>query len=141
MGISDDVRGRMLLAVLAISVVVLVGVVGSIACKPAEIKETRFDNIVRVFWHEENRYSVMLSEPTTNRLKIVSFPEDGSNVELIRDVPAGSPMWAESRIKERGWGGPETILSLRIHIHSEKDIVGGGWNHGKLGRGKTTVVE
>jgi hypothetical protein len=33
------------------------------------------------------------------------------------------------------------LQRLDIHIHNLDEIQGGGWNHGKFGRGKTQVIE
>ncbi len=58
---------------------------------------------------------------------------------LIVDLSQGSLMWVRY-IKNFNFDF-NCLQLLEIHISSEKDIEGGGWNHGKFGRGQTSVIK
>ena len=115
------------------------------------ITENRTDNVVRVFWHEETRYSVMVQKPESAEIKTISFPracwgrsKDNEtrmigNILILADVPDRSPMWVFSKIRDANFDG--CIELLEIHIHSVKDVEGASWNHGKFGSGSTTVIQ
>jgi len=101
--------------------------------------EIKVDNIVRVFMHEPGAYNFLVSRngilvPTEN------YRHSPQRVIIMPDVSREQFMWARVYYKEEeGYGFPQAYLE--IHVHSEKDIEGGGWNHGKFGRGQTVVVE
>lgn len=107
-------------------------------CREDE-KVERMENVVRVFWHEGAHYSVMVRQPNSTRLHIIRLSPiweslEKRGVRIFADVPLKDPMWAE--VKWRGC----CLSDLEIHTHSEKNIEGGGWDHGKFGRGTTTVI-
>ena len=113
--------------------------------QPERIEEEKIDNVVRVFWHEGNNFSVMVKPSGTNRLKLIRFPEyhcdtDAPGVRIFTDVESDKPMWVSSKV---GFGGSVKwcVYFVDIHIHSEKDVDGGGWNHGKFGSGQTSVIQ
>jgi len=93
--------------------------------------------VVQVMEHQLGRFSVKYME------------KDGSigeryaegDITLIPDVPEGRPMWIVERRSKSPNGGIHYFGGTEIHIHSVKDIYGGGWNHGKHGSGQTNVVE
>ena len=117
-------------------------------------------NIVRVFMHLPNDYSVMYETTTYHKLKVERLwtlnprkgdtiiemwtkkhwtPTDGIHVtqELIADVPDNKPMYILLV-------GDGTYVTATIHIHSPSEINGAGWVSGKpknLTMGQTTVVE
>lgn len=105
--------------------------------------QLRFDNIVRVMMHKPTEYT--LYERNGDELKPHFLKS--TNFTLIADVPPEKLMWAEGyKIKGSdpytGWEDP---IILKIHIHSEKEIQGGGWevNRGKFGTetGNTIIVK
>jgi len=106
-------------------------------------EEVRVDNVVRVFWHEGTLYSFHVREPNSVEIKLVfthytMCVNQRTYTNILADVPLGNPMWVYYIINHN-WDR-SCLKVLEIHIHSEKDIEGGGWNHGKFGRGQTSVI-
>jgi hypothetical protein len=110
------------------------------------IQEQKINNVVRVFWHEYSRYSVMVKEPNSNELKMIEFaryscPRDdsGGGIHFYQDVETSKPMYINYKVMHRvGFGS--CVVQLDFHIHSENDVEGSGWNHGKFGSGRTAVI-
>jgi len=88
----------------------------------------------RVFLNESNRFTFIVDG--VPREIMVWYT---SHIKIFYDVPPGEPMYYESQKKCKQ--GNVKYEYLYIHIHSVKDIGGGGWNHGKFGRGNTSVLE
>lgn len=89
--------------------------------------------IERVFMHEIGKYSVLIREDGS----LVSMPLYGNyangrgiTVKLIDDVPTNGQMYVK---KMAG--------TFEVHIHNINDINGADWDHGKFGKGTTTVVD
>jgi hypothetical protein len=93
-------------------------------------KETKFENIARLFW-DGHSYAAFIKEG--NELKTVSLAytlcggeyyatKVKSELKLLTDVPADKMMWA--KIVRLGDGCTRLI---EIHIHNEKDINGSEW--------------
>lgn len=108
----------------------------------SEKREFRVDNVVRVFWHEDTRYSVHVQQGSANEIEVQTYLVSCQEriVRIFTDVPAGSKMWLAGR-HYSNWINGACFSYLEIHVHSTQDIEGGGWDHGKFGRGQTTVVE
>jgi hypothetical protein len=117
---------------------------------PTNPEKTYKSNIVRVFMHEPKNFSVLRMKED-KCLLVDTFHQ---NVIIVCDVPEGESMWYE--INNPVWydiENPEQKTPppnggylfrcnwVRIHIHSALDINGGGWDHGKHGRGQTQVIE
>jgi hypothetical protein len=98
------------------------------------------ENIVSVYYHENDRYSVIVNE--NDELRSVSFI-NGLNVKIIADVKEGDSMWYEMEYTYSTFNGLKKNKKhfLNIHVHNHKDLNGGSWNHGKFGTGKTTKVD
>lgn len=137
---------------MRIVIVFLLGllVAGSLVgcANEAVVSEERISNVVRVFWHEKDRYSIMVRKPGSKILSTKTFPKflchrSGGVINIISDVENNDDMWVYAKIKtgELLNNEPGTcILRLDIHIKSEKNIEGGEWDHGKLGKGMTHVI-
>ncbi len=117
-----------------------------VGCSSGEVSDERINNVVRVFWHEHDRYSVLV-ERSEGVYSIVSLPanvcvHNGAMVLIIADVPAREKMWVSAKIK-RGASNDVNpcIKKMEIHVHSPKDVEGAAWNHGKFGSGQTSVIE
>lgn len=103
---------------------------------PVEEKSERI-NFVRLFYHEHKRYSVFKMDETTKALTLVEIDRNGFwDIKIVCDVPEFESMWYET-VKNKG----DSWSTAVIHIHGPEDINGSDWNHGKHGRGQTTVVE
>lgn len=96
----------------------------------------------QVMEHESDHYSVKY-KAENNELITIDFgrlSSEGVSLRIIADVPEGESIWALlNRAKT-----PRGVIHYfggEIHVHSGKDINGGGWNHGKFGRGQTVSVE
>ncbi len=107
-----------------------------------QIRQRTISNVVRVFWHEAERYSIMVVEPD-NQLKIISLNttmcSNSDGMHIYQDVKMGDKMWVYEKLKSDFLNG-ECIIELHLHISSEKDIEGGGWNHGKASRTRPTQI-
>ena len=77
----------------------------------------------------------MVQEPGLAELKMKTYDLNGTLSLLFSDVSPTNHMWAQIIYAKNG------LKNLAIHIHSPKDINGAGWDHGKLGRGQTQVLE
>ncbi len=101
-------------------------------------------DIVRVFWHEQRHYSFYIQKEGSQEINIkeidVVYNYDKS-VKIFSDVPAGNKMWAKIKESRGRTGFNYYTVYLEIHLHSVKDVEGGGWNHGKFGSGQTQVVQ
>lgn len=128
---------RVLAQLVAVAAVLMCG------CS-SRVEEEQIDNVTRVFWHESNRYSFMVQDPATKHMRIISLPGyvcgDSKGIQIVPDVAASQQMRVQSTIKYV-FGNPPCIVSMKIHVRSERDVGGGGWNHGKFGSGQTTVVQ
>jgi hypothetical protein len=108
-------------------------------CGGEGVHHYKKENIVSVFYHENNRYSVMVSE--NNELKSVSFIK-GLKVKILTDAKDGESMWYEMEYNYSSYNGlvKDKKHFLNIHIHNHKDLSGASWNKGKFGTGKTVKV-
>jgi len=100
-------------------------------------KVTKYSHVEKVFVHEPGRYSILVRCEKDKELVPVIFSRY-INYRLFDDVPFEEPMWAiftEYTIRSA------KTSDLEIHIHSLKDLNGGGWDHGKEGKGTTNTVE
>ena len=104
-------------------------------------EEKTIQNVVRVFMHEYKHYSVFVREPGTSELKQITLnPEIRGTVRIFADVPEGQNMWVYTHSFSGGID-IEVGVDIDIHVHSEKNIEGAVWDHGKLGRGNTHIIE
>lgn len=87
----------------------------------------------RIFMNESHRYT-LLTDGIPQEIDV----DTRTTIQFFYDVPENKPMYI-IYIKDCQ-GGTPYYTTLYIHIHSVRDINGGGWNHGKFGHGKTTVI-
>lgn len=119
--------------------VVLVG------CAPAPAGFQTFEqfNVDAVFWHENDRYSVVVSNGDDVTPVDLSSIHKGrydykTGAKVVKDVPEGKPMYVKIY---NYWDGDASRAYHEIHVHSIKDINTAGWNHGKFGSGSTVIIE
>lgn len=106
--------------------------------------ERKIENIDRIFFHEKGRFTFLIETgPRTS--KPIEEYFIGESLEIIYkyDVPSEKKNWVF--IKGR-YAGNIILYKMEpkyveIHVHSAKDIEGGLWNHGKGGKGATTVID
>jgi hypothetical protein len=98
-------------------------------------EETTYQ-VERVFMHTVNSYSFLIFDKDTKEIKSVGF---GECKKITADVELEKPMWI--KVKKTSFRTGDDEYFVEIHIHSVKDINGGGWNRGKFGSGQTSVVE
>ncbi len=101
---------------------------------PEKTGEEKIVNVLRIFMHTPNTYSVMMPGPQDSEIKLVTLPY--APARFFVDVPVDEHMWV--LVGKKSYGFPSVI---EFHIHSQKDIEGAGWNHGKGGSGQTIIVE
>jgi len=122
----------------------LLALIGLVGCGgQTTIREER-RVCVKVFMHQPNEYSCMYFDPSTSELKTVSFRNwyKDETLKIVADVPPDNPMYYEATYKttDRIIDTHKEVYAA-IHIHGAEDIQGGGWDHGKFGRGQTIIVE
>jgi len=98
--------------------------------------------------HSEGSYSVLVREDSRLvQLGIVVENSDSRAIQLVDDVPKGSPLWVEYSCQFCGdLSHPLESQTLRVkgitfHISSILDINGAGWDRGKFGHGQTVVIQ
>lgn len=100
--------------------------------------DEKIDNVVRIFMHSPRQFSVLV-ESGSNELTLRTLPYLWGEVKIFTDVPRGQKNWVILNGYHSTMNGNH--LSLELHIHSPKDVEGGGWDHGKSGKGMTQVIE
>lgn len=114
---------------------------GLTGCGEKRVSEVmRLDGRMRILMHEPGRYTI-LAEMPNREVKQHSFGHTcGPMVPVITyGLPAEQPVWVEYQVEQRG---PHICNRLiAIHLHSVTEINGAGWDHGKQGKGQTTVVQ
>lgn len=114
-------------------------------CSFGQMTDERIDDVARVFWHEGHRYSILV-ETGDNTYRTVSLPHypcawGTGAVSVVSDVPTNEKMWVELRVERGSNFSADCFEKIAIHVHSPKEVEGGGWNHGKFGTGTTSVIE
>lgn len=109
------------------------------ACSAQETVENTYDNVIRVFMHEPDTYTLMVPDGESAELNSVYLRNYA--IRIIADVPEGNNMWAKAKKYNPGGFLSLADKTAEIHIHSPQDINPGAWNHGKYGRGQTTIIE
>ena len=99
--------------------------------------------IVRAFMHETDNYTFLVNgradELVLRSVRVVARNE----THIFRDVPANEPMWVKYFEADEVCSNIHYCRAshLEIHLHSEEDLNTSGWDHGKFGRGETTILE
>ena len=111
----------------------------------------RIKNVVRVFMHEPDVYTVYYQKPGSDKIEKEYINSLGTDkVAIIADVAPDEMMHVEFACEhlvpcENRKGCNKKLCvnmkKAKIHIHSVDDINGAGWNHGRHGRGQTVVIE
>jgi hypothetical protein len=116
--------------------------------------ETRY-NIVRVVLHDVHMLNNSAGKSPVDRVYqgVYSVWSEGKDKELVpfyfspyqfrtwlyKDVPVGEPMYVKFTNEVVNYW--EDRRYCEIHIHSENEINGAGWDHGKGGAGQISLVE
>lgn len=98
-------------------------------------------NVVRIFMIEPGKkYAVWVQEPGQTEIKerVYSHSNDFTNVKVFLDVPKGQKPWIRFHGVNKATEPNE--ITIEFHLPSAESIEGGGWNHGKFGRGTTQVI-
>ena len=100
--------------------------------------DRKYDHVERVFMNSTNSYTLYV-RAAGGGIDTVALHMNGPPL-IVDDVPAGRPMWALYH------AGDSSCVAgaddrYEIHVHSVRDVDGGGWNHGKGGNGQIEVVE
>ncbi|MBS1722575.1 MAG: hypothetical protein JSS66_06150 [Armatimonadetes bacterium] len=104
-------------------------------------KEATVRRVSRVFMHEPNNYT--LWSVTDGAVSEVTV--SASTVRIVLD--GGDDPWAwfsytawrdDVWPKAKYYGHADKLV---LHLSSVRSVEGGGWDHGKFGRGATTVVQ
>lgn len=107
-------------------------------------RDERIGNINRVFMHDTNEFSFMISDPKTKQQylrKVVA-----QTVRFVYDVSVDQPMWADYH--DDGGDGPGCDNSgegdddvLIIHMRANAEIEGSGWDRGDSDTGRVQRIE
>ena len=105
-----------------------------------QLWEEKVENIERIFFHENFRFTYLVRRGNViEPVSLTYFWEKGTKVTYYEDVPPNKSMWAV--VQGKGNSKDGIITNIEIHLHTVKEVDGGGWNHGKFGSGNTIVVE
>lgn len=113
-------------------------------CSEPKTIEGRIDNVVRVFWHQYAKYSVLvdLGNNTHQMRDLPYYVCEGNHnevVSIISDVATTNKMWVSWKLKTSSGGG-SCLREMSIHVHTPKDIGEGSWTCGKS-TCQTSVIE
>jgi len=113
--------------------VLIISLLFTVGCAQHKTGE-RTVEVQRVFMHNPGVYSGMYVDSEKNVRVIGGY----GATTLIIDIPEDRPMW----VKETKFSdGIDSYWKYEFHVHSIKEVDGGGWNHGKFGSGQTSVVK
>lgn len=90
-------------------------------------KETVVINdVVRIFFHEAGRYTIMVQKNNSNHIERYFLKIEGGNdlekIDFVADVKDDQKMWV--KYTKSSMSG---IMDMEFHIHSFRNIQGGGW--------------
>lgn len=129
-----------ILLVLFLGVVALSGLTG---CEEQRVaSETqRLEGGLRILIHERRRYTIFVQAPNgaISVLEFTGCPQ--GEPTFTADVPIDKPEQIEYRTHTDTKRHLVCNELIAVHLHSVKEIGGGGWDHGKHGRGQTNVIE
>ena len=121
----------------------ILGIVLFIGCEKEIVDPPKkIENVVRILMHEPNRYTFLYR--TTLWQSLGEKTLSSYDISIFEDVLIDQSNWVQySFIRQSSWDTPRLIncTEIQIHVHSAQDISGAGWDHGKSGRGSTTVIE
>lgn len=137
---NEGAKGFSIFAGLA-AIVVFLSFLMARACEIKPLADERINDVTRILMHERDRYTLIIKKPESLQLLMREFEMGHGVVKIIADVPDGQMMWAAQKRYQQFGCGSGCCGDLEIHVHSSQDINGGGWNHGKFGRGQTVVIE
>lgn len=118
------------------------------SCRDA--RDERIGNVSRVFMHDTNEFSFMISDPKTNQQHLRKIW--AGTVRFVYDVPMDQLMWAEYHDDDgdgpscggEGKGSGDVLI---IHIKTNAEVEGAGWDRSERGNsarhvdGTTHVIE
>jgi hypothetical protein len=116
-----------LLQVTKLALVAALSIGALAGCSPPVTKETRIENVVRVFFNGNDEYTVLI--PENGKLRPIIVGQRMCNagkttIALVPDVPANEPMWVKKTALQ--YDDTDCIgLSVELHIRSEGNIEGG----------------
>lgn len=127
---------RLFLAVIIM--VLLTAGCGEEVVHHTEIDHTnKYVGVRKVLVHQVGQYSVFVPGEKGG---YVQKELARCKATFFEDVPQEEDMYAEETYySSTDYRLRETYCTF--HVHSLKEIGGGGWHHGKFGRGQTNVIE
>jgi hypothetical protein len=130
-------RTRFLLAILTVFLPILL-FAGCGELEPDH--EVVIRDVVQVNWHEQTRYTFWVQKAGSSEIDRITI-DFNDEPRRLADVPPFEKNWVKYTAHYvRGMNGA-ICNKGEIHLHNVKDIQGGGWDHGKFGRGTTSVIE
>lgn len=104
----------------------------------------RFDRLVRIFLHERDMsnnhstYTIWYPSEQSDEIQMRTFTCRNENIHVFVDVhDEGDQAWALYRPRTDS-RHPE---NLNFHLRAVEEVIGGGWNHGKFGSGRTEAID
>lgn len=120
-----------------------------------KVEPTSVSGITRVFMHEPGYFTFLVENTDSKKVSQLRVKTYRDDTVLMEDLEEGQPIRVEyscgnnhrsefyqcKSIPPNFSNWNVYAKKLTIHLHSVKEIDGAGWNHGKFGRGQTTVVQ
>ena len=123
--------GPILAVVIFIAIMLIVTI-----CNFSVQKEIKVEDIIRVFMNRPTEFTFMIQDLDSGNLLLKTYRvEHEEDVRIISDVLQENKIWMAKKRLRNGTG------TLEIHVHSFKDLEGGGWDSGKFGHGKVHIIE
>jgi hypothetical protein len=95
----------------------------------------KISGITRIMMNEPRKYTYFLSK--VSKPQVLQM---GDLPDILYDAPKESGMWIDYICQKRRDGRVDSCRYV-IHLHSIKELEGGGWDHGKFGQGQTIPLE
>ncbi len=97
----------------------------------------KIEGIKEISQHEVDRYSILIpNQKGGYETKLLVRCE----AEFYEDVLPEKDMWVEEAYVTESSSTSGFDGHCIFHVHSLKELNGGGWNHGKFGSGQTTII-
>ena len=99
-----------------------------VGCAPDKNYSIKIEGIKSISQHEVTYYSVIVADQKGG---FESISLERCKATFLIDIPPEKDMWVEETYVLSSAHGLQNSHCV-FHIHSLKEINGGGWNHGKF---------
>lgn len=100
-------------------------------------KRDKIEHVARILMQNPHQFSLIVPNGRPNEYTVKEI--EVTDAIFITDVPQDLDCWIE---EIQLGSAPSTEKTLgNFHLHQIGEVEGGGWDHGKFGRGHTAVIE